>query len=227
MQGGDLSRENLEQRAQRELRTANPHRPRLLLVEMRDARAVVKDYRPCGWLLREVFGPKLLGREEAIYRVLEGCPGVPRVVGRVDRQALAVEYIEGRNAGEYADGTLPPEFFTRLREVVDAIHARGVVHCDLKNRQNVVVAEGYHPYIVDFSTAFTRRGRFGLLRRAAYQRFLLDDEKAVVKAKLQMGKLWDPAEAEFAFHRGPGERAVRRIRDSLRWTFKLLSRGGR
>ncbi len=227
MQADGLSRDALERWAQQELRAANPNRPRLLLVEAGGTRAVVKDYRPCGWLLREVFGPKLLVREEAIYHVLEGCPGVPRLVGRLDRQALAVEYIEGRNAGEYADGTLPAEFFARLRGVVDAIHARGVVHCDLKNRQNVIVAEGYHPYIVDFSAAFTRRGRFGFLRRVAYQRFLLDDEKAVLKAKLQVGRLWDPEEAQFVFSRGLGERAVRRIRDSLRWMFKLLSRGGR
>lgn len=220
---GGLTRDNLEAYRWRELRGANPHRPRLLLADTGETRAVVKDYRACGWLLRQVFGPKLLGREEAIYRRLEGCLGVPRLIGRVDRQALAVEYIEGRNAGEYADGTLPPEFFTRLQEVVDAIHSRGVVHCDLKNRRNVVVAEGYHPYIVDFSTAFTRHGRLGFLRRAAYQRFLLDDEKAVVKARLQVGQMGSRADAQFAFHRGPAERVVRRIRDGLRWTFKLLS----
>jgi len=222
-----LTRDNLEQCVREELRAANPHRPRLLVVEIEGLRAVVKDYRPCGWLLRTVFGPLLIRREDAIYRCLEGCPGVPRSLGRVDRQALAVEYIAGRNAGEYADGTLPPEFFEHLQEVVDAIHARGVVHCDLKNRRNIVVAEGYQPYLVDFSAAFTRRGPFGFLRRAAYARFLLDDQKAVVKARLQVGQMWDPADAEFAFHRGPAERAVRRVRDGLRWMFKVLSRGGR
>jgi hypothetical protein len=209
MPGASLTRDNLERHVQEELRPANPHRPRLARVEVEGQRAVVKDYRPCGWLLRTWFGPWLIAREEAIYRCLEGCPGVPRLVGRVDRHALAVEYIPGRNAGEHADGTLPPEFFARLQEVVDAIHARGVVHCDLKNRRNVVVAEGYHPYLVDFSAAFTRRGRFARLRGFAYRQFLLDDQKAVVKAKLQAGRLGSKADAEFAFHRGPAERVVR------------------
>lgn len=224
MQEADLARDNLEQHIREELRAANPHRPRLALVEVDGRRAVVKDYRPCGWLLREVFGPWLIGREEAIYRCLEGCPGVPRLLGRVDRHALAVEHIPGRNAGQYADGTLPPEFFARLQEVVDAIHARGVVHCDLKNRRNVVVAEGYYPYLVDFSAAFTRQGRFAWLRGLAYRQFLLDDQKAVVKAKLQVGKMGSQAEREFAFRRGPAERAVRWVRDRLRGAFKLLSR---
>ena len=219
-----LSRDKLEQHVLEELRTANPHRPRLTLVEVEERRAVVKDYRPCGWLLRTWFGPWLIAREETIYRCLEGCPGVPRLMGRVDRHALAVEHIAGHNAGEYADGTLPPEFFTRLQEVVDAIHARGVVHCDLKNRRNIVVAEGYHPYLVDFSAAFTRHGRLAWARGFAYRQFLLDDQKAVVKAKLQVGRMGSQAEREFAFRRGPAERAVRWVRDGLRRTFKLLSR---
>lgn len=218
-----LTRDNLEQHVREELRSANPHRPRLALVEADGTRAVVKDYLPCGWLLRSWFGPWLLGREERIYRSLEGCPGVPRLLGRVDRHALAVEHIPGRNAGEYADGTLPPEFFTRLQEVVDAIHARGVVHCDLKNRRNVVVAEGYYPYLVDFSTAFARAGRFALVRRFAYRQFLLDDQKAVVKARLQVGKVGSQTEREFVFRRGAAERAVRWVRNGLRKSFKLIS----
>jgi hypothetical protein len=214
-----LTRDNLEGRIQATLRAANAQRARLVVVEG----AVVKDYRPCGWLLRTFVGPWLIGREERIYRLLEGCPGAPRLVARLDRQALVVEYVEGRNAGEYADGTLPPEFFARLQQVVEAVHARGVVHCDLKNRRNVVVAEGYQPYLIDFSAAFTRAGRFGFIRRFLYDRFLLDDQRAVVKAKLQVGQLWNQAEADFAFYRSPGERVVRRIRDGLRWAFKVIA----
>jgi hypothetical protein len=207
------------------LRAGDSHRPRLLLMERAGRRIVVKDFLPCGWLVRSLVGPWLVRREERIYRLLEGCPGVPRLVGRVDRHALALEYIEGRNAGEYADGTLPPEFFARLQQVVDAMHARQVVHCDLKNRKNIVVADGYRPYLVDFSAAFTRAGALGWLRRRAYDRFALDDRRAVVKARLQVGQLWNQEDADFVFRRGALERMVRRVRDGLRWTFKLISRG--
>jgi hypothetical protein len=218
-----LAREGLEGRIREELRSANSHRPRLVLVETPEGLAVVKDYRPCGWLLRAIFGPWLSRREEFIYRTLAGGPGIPRLFGRVDRHALAVEYVAGRNAQEFAGGTLPPEFFTRLQEAVDAMHARGVVHCDLKNRRNVVVAEGYRPYLVDFSTAFIRGSRLNLARRFLFARFVVDDRKAVVKARLQVGRLWDPDDAAFAYHRGPLERAVRWVRDGLRGAFELLS----
>lgn len=220
-----LTRADLETCPAEELRSANAHRARLLRVELGGQRLVVKDYRPCGWLLRTLIGPWLIAREARVYQTLAGGPGIPALAGRLDRQALAVAYIAGRNAQEYADGTLPREFFDRLQQVVDAMHARGVVHCDLKNRRNIVVAEGYQPYLIDFTTAFTRRGWFGVLRRPLYERFLLDDRRAVVKARLQAGQLWNQADADFAYHRGPGERAVRKVRDGLRWAFKALSRG--
>jgi tRNA A-37 threonylcarbamoyl transferase component Bud32 len=206
-----VTREAVERSPSTELRPATAARARLLQVEVAGQQLVVKDYRPCGWLMREVVGPWLIAREARTYRMLAGCLGVPRLVGRLDRQALAVEHIAGRNAQEYVDGTLPPEFFARLQQVVEAIHARGVVHCDLKNRRNIVVAEGYQPYLVDFTTALDR--------------FALDDRRAVVKARLQVGKMGNEDDRKFAFHRSPGERAVRWVRDGLRRAFKLLTRG--
>ena len=220
-----VTREEVERSPSLELRSATAARARLLQVEVAGQQLVVKDYRPCGWLMREVGGPWLIAREARTYGLLAGCPGVPRLVGRVDRQALAVEHIAGRNAQEYADGTLPPEFFARLQQVVEAIHARGVVHCDLKNRRNIVVAEGYQPYLVDFTTALGREGSLGFLRRRIFDRFALDDRRAVVKARLQVGMMGNEDDREFAFHRSHGERAVRWVRDGLRRAFKLLTRG--
>ena len=153
-----MDRAALTRGPEEEIRSATAYRPRLARVDLDGRPVVVKDYRPCGWFLRRLAGPWLVRREVRIYRALEGCPGVPRLMGRIDRHAFAVEYIPGRNAQEYADGALPTEFFQYFQEVVDAIHAHGVVHCDLKNRRNVVVGENYRPYLVDFTTAFGRTG---------------------------------------------------------------------
>ena len=45
-------------------------------------------------------------------------------------------------------------FFDRLRSIVDQIHARGIVVCDLRNRKNVMVTNASDPYVIDFCTAF-------------------------------------------------------------------------
>lgn len=221
-----LTRETLPKHLLQRMRPGGGTRPQLLLVQDRGERAVVKDYRAGGWLLRSLAGPWLASREERIYRRLEGAPGVPGIVRRLDRHALVVQHIEGRSCAEYEDGELPPEFFERLRQVAEGMHARGVVHCDIKNRANIVVTPEGQPYLIDFASAFTREGSFGCLRRFLFERFRRDDLRGVVKAKLLVGQLWNQPDADFAFHRGPVERVVRSLRDAARWVVKLLA-GGR
>ena len=219
-----LTRQDLSCFPVQRLRPGGGTRPALLLIEDRGQRAIVKDYSVSGWLLRVLVGPWLIRREEHLYHLLQGTPGVPRLIGRLDRHALVIEQIPGRACSEYPEGSLPAEFFQRLEQVVRGIHTRGVVHCDIKNRSNIVVTDALEPYIVDFASAFTREGRFSPLRRFAFERFRLDDERAVVKARLLVGRIWNEADERFAFHHGPAERAVRAVRNAARWFFKLLAR---
>ena len=52
----------------------------------------------------------------------------------------------------------------------------------------------------------------------------LDDLRAVVKARLLVGRIWNEQDAQFAFHRSPAERVIRAVRDAARWLFKLAAR---
>lgn len=219
-----LTRDNLEHYMLRHLRPGGGTRPALLLIEDRGNRGIVKDYAVCGWLLRTLVGPWLIGREERIYEALCGVDGVPSLLGRLDSQALVVEHVAGRACSDYPDGSLPLEFFQRLQRVVDDIHQRGVVHCDLKNRSNIVVTEDLRPYIVDFASAFSREGRCGFLRQFAFERFRHDDQRAVVKARLLVGRIWNDEDERFAFHHGLAERVVRAARNAVRRLFKLIAR---
>lgn len=206
------------------LRPGGGSRPALLLLEREGAQVVVKDYLESGWLMRALIGPWLVRREEYIYRLLQGSPGVPRLIGRVDRYALAVEHIGGDNCGHYQRGELPDEFFSRLRTAVEAMHARGVVHCDIRNRRNIVVGADGQPYIVDLASAFTPRGFLGPARRFLFERFRLDDLRGVAKAKYYCGNMTDQAERDFAFSVLPGERFARAVRDAARWLFQTVAR---
>jgi len=218
-----LTREALEGYTIERVRAGGGTRPALLLLESQGQRAIVKDYAPTSWLVRTLVGPWLIGREERLYRSLEDIPGVPRLIGRLDRHALVVEHIDGRACSEYPDGSLPLEFFERLEAVVEGLHSRGIVHCDIKNRSNIVVTEDLQPYIVDFASAFSKDGRFSRLRRFAFEKFRVDDRRAVVKALIHVGRAWNESDAHFAFHHGPAERAVRVVRNAARRVFKFLA----
>lgn len=219
-----LTRDQLPTYLRAYLRRGGGSRPALLLLERDGVQVVVKDYRDSGRLMRALIGPWLVRREEYLYRLLQGSPGVPRLIGRVDRHALAVEHISGHNCDHYRHGELPDEFFSRLRTVVEAMHARGVVHCDIRNRRNIVVGPDAHPYIVDLASAFTSRGFLGPARRFLFERFRLDDLRGVAKAKYYCGTVTEQEERDFAFRPVPGERFARTVRDGVRWLLQTLTR---
>lgn len=94
------------------------------------------------------------GNERAVYRMLEGVPGVPRWVGDIGRDGYGIEYIEGRPLDH--DPPPPPEFFDRLRTLFDAIHARGVAYADANKRSNILIGPGNQPFLVDYQISVRR-----------------------------------------------------------------------
>jgi serine/threonine protein kinase len=123
------------------------------LVAAGDPPFVVKDVAPRGFLVRALLGPWQLSREVRAYERLAGVAGIPRLLGVIDRQAIALEYVEGRPLRDLPRGALPAEFFDRLDALLRAMHARGVAHSDL-HRGDVMVGPEGRPYLIDFSTAW-------------------------------------------------------------------------
>ncbi len=144
------------------------YRPVVHLLDLPgDGRAVVKDFLPCPAPWRWTVGRLLVGREVRAYARLDGVPGVPRFLGRLDAWAFAVEWVPGRDLGKCPKGSLGSEVFERLAATVDAIHARGVVHLDLRQRRNVLVDDAGVPRVIDFSSAVTVDPGGPLARRLA------------------------------------------------------------
>ena len=203
------------------LRSPSSTRPALWSPPARNV--VVKDYRGNGLFFRNTVGRFLVWREAKVLRRLRGLAGVPSLHGRVQGLALIMEALPGRPVeGLEHARPLPPAFFDRLRDLVEAFHARGVAHCDLKRAPNVLVGPEGEPYVVDWSAAITA-SEFRLFPLfLIYRRFLLDDRNAVVKLQLRHrpGDI-PPRDLERYRRRGPLERLARRVRDRAR---KLLQR---
>src|SRR2546426_1067688 len=124
--------------------------PVIRLVPRDGGQAVLKDFRSRNPLTRAVLGPILVRREFAILRRLDGIPGVPKAYGIVDGRALLLEYVPGRTLGKFRPGELPDSFYRALEETLDAVHRRGVVHLDLRQKKNVLVADrDGRPHIID------------------------------------------------------------------------------
>jgi predicted Ser/Thr protein kinase len=132
----------------------------------------------------------LLRREAAVYARLRGIAGIPRSFGLVG-DGLALEHIAGPSLREHEPSIADREaFFTKLRATLDAMHAAGVAHSDLKRKDNIVVGVGERPYLLDFGIAVRRSATSALWNRLVFDRAVQMDLNAWIK--LKYGRRVDP-----------------------------------
>jgi serine/threonine protein kinase len=166
------------------LSRGGPGNPDVTLVEHEGERLVVKDFAPRGRLTRLV-APLLIRRELRAYRQLDGHPAVPRVVTRLDALAFALEYRPGEVLGPGLASWVPATFIAELREAVAQMHARGVVHLDLRHRSNALADRDGHPVLLDFTSSLCFRPG-GLTARFLLPLVAWVDTRAILKWERQL-----------------------------------------
>ena len=154
----------------------------LLLLDLGNGPMVVKDFARKSWWVRQI-GRWQISRESRAYLWLGPTPGIPRFIGRIDRHALAIQKIDGQPLGyaaDRADRGLPA--YRQLQEIVEAMHASGMVHWDLRARENVLVDSRDRVYVLDLASAVRLRPG-GLAHRLLFRRMKLIDVSALLKWK--------------------------------------------
>lgn len=221
-----LERKNLSAYCSGYIYQGSGTRADVKLIQVLGQKAAVKDYRERDFLFRFFLGRWLIDREFKIYQKLEGLKGVPQVYKKIDAYAFIYEYIEGKNCRSLMPGHLPKEAFDKLRQVVDRIHSRGVVHCDLKTNKNIILTPNNEIYLVDFTASFTKGNRFNLIRNWFFKQFFQDDLKAIAKLKREFAPHLLTQEEEAALSSMVFlERQARYGRDLVRrWIVGLMTR---
>lgn len=137
-------------------RGVDPQPPDRVLYKVYHTDGVGFDAPPWRWL-----GRRLRDREAHYFRVLDGVPGVPRLWGVQGESALVREYVPGRNLREFIrEGQTPDDqFFPKLRQTLNAVHARGVSHNDLSKPENLLVTDQGAPVLIDFQIALRTVGQ--------------------------------------------------------------------
>jgi len=205
------------------IREGKPWKPDIFVLQKEGRQILVKDYAEKSFFFRVFVGIVAIWREALIYRKLQGIRGIAKCYGVIDRYALALEFIPSRNGYELREEDLDPAFFDRMRVVIDAVHARGVVLCDLRNVKNILMGEDGQPYLVDFATAFQRGGRFNIVKNGVYHIFHQDDILGIAKLKRTRAKHLLSEEERSSLEKGLfGEKEARMIRTKGRWFLKKL-----
>jgi predicted Ser/Thr protein kinase len=153
----------------------------VLLAVLSEGRFAVKDYHAKTWAVR-LAGRLQLSRETRAYHELAGLRGVPRLGRRIDGDAIAVEYIEGVRLPKFHKHRPLPHLAAHLAALLDAIHARGVIHNDIRSRDNILVTPAGRLFLIDFSSAL-RFGRGGFARRVMMPLFEGAERRALLKWK--------------------------------------------
>jgi hypothetical protein len=195
-------RDELDASQLRVLQRGGPTKADLRLVDLGAGPMVVKDFAgKAAWV--RLLGRLQIARECRAYRWLGPVPGLPRFLGRVDAHALAVEWIEGeqlaRDPRRLREGA---QLLAGLREVVERLHRAGLVHLDLRGRENVLVTPDGRVVILDLASAIWFRPG-GLPQRLFARWFALTDEAALLKWKGLLGA-GPYSDAERAFLRRYG-----------------------
>ena len=224
-----LSRREIEENTTQYLRTAAGMRPDLRLVELGGRKIVAKDFKRSDFLFRIIVSPILVRREFGAMRNLTGVKSVPRLLGRIDRYALAMEHIPGTSLEHIKPGVLDNKFYADLRKAVDEMHASGIAHCDLRSRGNVMIGDDGQPYLVDFAACVFRGRGINPFFRWLFRQFVIADDNAVllIKRRLSPELLTDQEKAELHTPL-PFERPAKLIGETVRnLTRRLLTRRGR
>lgn len=181
------------------MKQGGPTKADLLIVDLGDGEIVVKDFAAKRWWVR-LIGRIQIGREAGAYGWLGAFDGVPGFLGRVDAHALALERVDGEQLAFAPDRhTRADDYVALLRELLDRLHARGLVHHDLRGRENLLVRPDGSLVIVDLAGAvWFRPGSLG--HRLLFPRLKLTDEAAFLKWKslLTHGRLTPEDEAFLA-----------------------------
>jgi len=168
------------------MRIQDGYQSRTTLGTYRGKRAVLKSIKHPNVPILAFVERWVLRREGRILRSLENLGQVPQFLGFPDLNTLAIEYREGKTLRDVEDeGSIPRKFFRELEETVDRMHENGVVHADLKKKENIMINSSNSPVLLDFGTALQKGSSRRFINNFFYEQFRTLDRHAVQKLKIR------------------------------------------
>jgi len=178
------------------------HKADLFLVNWESEPVLIKDFQAKS-RFRRWLGRLQTNREYRAYKWLGQVEGVPRLLGRIDAHALAVEWVTGELLATAPDRVSAGKHYVgELRTIMARLHAAGLAHLDLRSNKNVLIRSGGEIVVIDFASALWCRPG-GLIHRLCFPFFKARDLSGWLKWKetLEAGPLTDNERARLRRHR--------------------------
>lgn len=147
-----ISRSFLDKAEKRFLLHGKKRQAEVYVVEMDGTPVVVKDYANKGFFSRW-YGGYNLWRERRNYEFLQQFDFVPRLIGRIDRWAFAIEYVDGPTVAELEGQSQFCFLPGKLKTAVLELHRNRFFHLDLRKRGNIMCRDD-KVVLIDFASSF-------------------------------------------------------------------------
>jgi RIO-like serine/threonine protein kinase len=129
-------------------------KPDIKNVVRRGTALILKDFAEKAWIVRR-FGRWQVRREIRALGRLQGLRGIPACHGWVSPCGILIERVQGERITRW-HLRAPAEIarmLARLEKLVNDLHARGIVHLDLRKRDNILITDSGMPLIIDFNAS--------------------------------------------------------------------------
>lgn len=137
------------------------------------------------WIERKTFGCWLARREGHIIGRLQDLPGFPAFLSHPDPWTVEMTLMDAEPVPEEKGAqSLPPLYFDRLWDELQAMHARGINHGDLR-RKNLLRSptNPAEPRMVDFTQCLNFQPPVHGIRAAIFSRAVRIDRLTFLKLK--------------------------------------------
>ena len=178
-----LDASTLEQCVVRTIREGEHTRAEVRLLEVNGQALIFKDYTRSSPLFSALIAPLLVHRECRALKILGDLDGVPRLIRKVSARSFLMEYLPAQRIRFVREDIPWPQFLADTESLVADINGRGVVHGDLRNATNILVADNMTPVFVDFASAVFRGHRLNPVGWAMYNLCKTIDEGALFKLR--------------------------------------------
>lgn len=113
----------------------------------------IKDFSSRHPLVRKLFGRFILRRELKAIEHLKGMSGVPSEAFMLDEDALAIEFIPGRQLGEVPASEVDGEYLRKCEQIIRDMHLRDLAHLDTRGSGNWLMRPDGSPALIDFQSS--------------------------------------------------------------------------